>query len=141
VDVSQAFHQSTHSDPGPGFPWPEFMSVVTAGETTSEDGDAAMAGFQVIPFEWPANGEHKIVVPVGSASRFVGSGFFSLACDGLLASYDVWFQGDNGGLGEKHGSLAKDQRMWCPIPDGCTQIVVHTTATGPVGATLELGGK
>ena len=29
VDVSQAFHQSDHTDPGPGFPWPEFMALLT----------------------------------------------------------------------------------------------------------------
>ena len=29
VDVSKAWHQSTHSDPGPGFPWDRFMAAVT----------------------------------------------------------------------------------------------------------------
>jgi hypothetical protein len=28
VDVSQAWHQSSHSDPGPQFPWPEFLAEV-----------------------------------------------------------------------------------------------------------------
>ena len=28
VDVSQAFHQSTHYDPGDGFPWDHFMQLV-----------------------------------------------------------------------------------------------------------------
>jgi hypothetical protein len=28
VDVSRAFHQSDHSDPGPNFPWDEFMALV-----------------------------------------------------------------------------------------------------------------
>lgn len=31
VDVSQAWHQSTHWDPGPNFPWDRFMAVVLAG--------------------------------------------------------------------------------------------------------------
>lgn len=30
VDVSLAFHQSTHTDPGPYFPWPQFLSYVQA---------------------------------------------------------------------------------------------------------------
>lgn len=30
VDVSQAWHQSTHTDPGPNFPWAEFMAEVTS---------------------------------------------------------------------------------------------------------------
>jgi hypothetical protein len=34
VDVSQAWHQSSHSDPGPAFPWPEFMAAVNGAPTT-----------------------------------------------------------------------------------------------------------
>lgn len=30
VDVSNAFHQSSHWDPGPGFPWDQFMTYVRA---------------------------------------------------------------------------------------------------------------
>jgi hypothetical protein len=29
VDVSQAFHQSDHTDPGPGFPWDAFMALLS----------------------------------------------------------------------------------------------------------------
>lgn len=32
VDVSQAWRQTDHTDPGPGFPWPEFMTAVLGGE-------------------------------------------------------------------------------------------------------------
>lgn len=35
VDVSNAWHQSTHSDPGPGFPWPEFMQAVNSPSAPS----------------------------------------------------------------------------------------------------------
>ena len=37
VDVTNAFHQSTHSDPGPEFPWAEFMAAVNQqqGENVS----------------------------------------------------------------------------------------------------------
>jgi N-acetylmuramoyl-L-alanine amidase len=30
VDVSQAWHQSDHSDPGPDFPWAQFLGMVVA---------------------------------------------------------------------------------------------------------------
>lgn len=33
VDVSNAWHQSDHDDPGPDFPWPEFMAAVKSGAT------------------------------------------------------------------------------------------------------------
>ncbi|HET7386837.1 MAG TPA: peptidoglycan recognition family protein [Nocardioidaceae bacterium] len=40
VDVSHAWHQSDHTDPGPGFPWPEFMALLTpATPPTVEDDD------------------------------------------------------------------------------------------------------
>jgi N-acetyl-anhydromuramyl-L-alanine amidase AmpD len=29
IDVSNAFRQTDHSDPGPGFPWAQFMAMVT----------------------------------------------------------------------------------------------------------------
>lgn len=31
ADVTAAWHQSDHTDPGPNFPWPEFMAVVAGG--------------------------------------------------------------------------------------------------------------
>lgn len=34
VDVAQAWHQSDHHDPGAGFPWAQFMALMTA---TSDD--------------------------------------------------------------------------------------------------------
>jgi len=50
VDVSQAFHQSTHWDPGPYFPWDQFMSYVraeyaalTGGTPPEEEFDMATA--------------------------------------------------------------------------------------------------
>lgn len=33
VDVSNAFHQTDHSDPGPNFPWDEFMHLVNREST------------------------------------------------------------------------------------------------------------
>lgn len=35
VDVSAAWRQTDHSDPGPNFPWPEFMALVTGGRVTT----------------------------------------------------------------------------------------------------------
>lgn len=93
-------------------------------------------------FEWPAGvSAHKIVCPVGSASQLVARGWFSMACDGVITDFDVWFQGDQGGLVEFHGSVAKDRRQWWELPSGTSQIVVHLTATGPVGAAIELQSK
>jgi N-acetyl-anhydromuramyl-L-alanine amidase AmpD len=37
VEVSQAFHLSTHTDPGPNFPWSQFMAVVLGGPVGDDD--------------------------------------------------------------------------------------------------------
>jgi hypothetical protein len=93
-------------------------------------------------FEWPAGkSAHKLIVPVGEASMLVARAWFSMACDGVINSYDVWIQGDNGGKAEYHGTLAKDKRVWWELPSGTTQIVVHVDATGPVGAAVETKSK
>ena len=42
VDVSQAWRQSTHSDPGPNFPWDRFMAEITSPAPTE---DPIMAAF------------------------------------------------------------------------------------------------
>jgi hypothetical protein len=93
-------------------------------------------------FEWPAGkSAHKLIVPVGNASQLVARAWFSMACDGVINSYDVWFQSDDGGKAEYHGTLAKDRRVWWELPSGTTQIVVHVDASGPVGAAVETKSK
>lgn len=105
---------------------------------TSPAGDVPDGDDLVQTFEWPAGvSAHKIVCPVGSASQLVERAWFSLACDGEISKYDLWFQGDADGKAEFHGALARDRRGWWELPSGTTQIVVHVVATGPVGACLE----
>lgn len=89
-------------------------------------------------FDWPAGvGAHKLVCPVGAASQLVSRAWLSLACDGDL-TFDIWFHSDTDALADFHGDTIKDQRVWWELPSGCTQVVVHYTATGPVGACLEV---
>jgi hypothetical protein len=40
-DVSDAWHQSDHWDPGTGFPWTNFMALVTGGDIAPEEDDVA----------------------------------------------------------------------------------------------------
>lgn len=113
------------------------ITQATPTITVIPEGDDPVQGF-----EWPAGkSAHKLVVPVGSASQLVARGWFSMACDGVINSYDVWFQADDGGKAEYHGTLAKDKRVWWELPSGTTQIVVHVDATGPVGAAVETKSK
>jgi N-acetyl-anhydromuramyl-L-alanine amidase AmpD len=43
VNVSHAFHMTDHTDPGKGFPWAHFMSLVTHGKPAHEDADKVPA--------------------------------------------------------------------------------------------------
>lgn len=96
----------------------------------------------VIAFSWPAGvGSHKLICPVGKASGVTAAAWLSLACDGVISHYDVWFQSDTAGISEQHGSVAKDCRVWWPVPDGTTQMTVHYVSTGPVGAAIEVKAK
>lgn len=93
-------------------------------------------------FDWPAGlGQKKIVCPVGKASALVAQAWMSMSCDGDIKSYDVWFQGDTGGISEKHGAAKPNQRILLDVPDGTTQITVHYISTGPIGATIELKAR
>jgi len=38
VDVSQAWHQSTHWDPGPNFPWDKFMELLSGAQPVPQPG-------------------------------------------------------------------------------------------------------
>lgn len=46
VDVSNAWHQSDHDDPGPEFPWNEFMAAVKGGATNPEEDEMQQADWE-----------------------------------------------------------------------------------------------
>ncbi len=103
---------------------------------------AAAGEDPVHAFDWPPGpGRHKLICPVGSASGVAERAWFSLACDGEISNYSVWFQRDDAGIAEHHGAVAKDRRVWWELPNGATQITVHYLATGPVGAALEIKSR
>ncbi|WP_446924560.1 hypothetical protein, partial [Klebsiella pneumoniae] len=46
VDVTDAWHQSDHDDPGPWFPWDKFMAVVNGG--SGDSGELSMADVKAL---------------------------------------------------------------------------------------------
>lgn len=72
VDVSQAWHQSDHTDPGPGFPWDRFMALLTPEE---ED----------VAYLFRRKGENAVFQAVGNGIRVWHSGV-SLAEQGLTGA-------------------------------------------------------
>jgi len=136
VDVAVAWGQSSHTDPGGEFPWPEFMAAVLGGGAVSPTPNTTTDLEELVTaYDWPAGQTtRKIVCPEGKARRF------SMAADGHFLSWDVWFQAATSGLSEVHstGPNGDQLRLSWVCPPGTSQITVHYTATGPVGACLEL---
>jgi len=48
VDVTDAWHQSDHDDPGPWFPWDKFMAVVNGHGGGSSSEELSMADVQAL---------------------------------------------------------------------------------------------
>ena len=46
VDVSNAWHQSDHDDPGPDFPWDRFMAAVTDTTTNNQEDEMQQADWE-----------------------------------------------------------------------------------------------
>ncbi len=102
ADVSQAWHKTDHTDPGPYFPVDQFMQLVTGTPTPPQPEDDDMPGVQFqLPdgtiVVAPKNGEKPWAVPGAGASAFhllidsgtVGGGLLKITdkptADALLA--------------------------------------------------------
>jgi hypothetical protein len=66
VDVSNAWHQSDHSDPGSGFPWDHFMTLVTEGKDEEDDMDPNT--IVKVPAYWADPARSKFSHPTYSAA-------------------------------------------------------------------------
>lgn len=74
VDVSNAFHQSDHDDPGPYFPWNEFMQVVNGRRgrsTSSQEKDLTMADINTLT-KLIASAKDQAHYDAGSTQKMVG---------------------------------------------------------------------
>lgn len=99
VDVSNAFHQSTHTDPGPGFPWPEFMAEVNNPNPTTTTGafmalndeqqaalaeDAANARYAILSLVKPSTDQIPgLVTAIAKLADVVATGRTDLTADEL----------------------------------------------------------
>lgn len=82
VDVSNAWHMSTHSDPGGGFPWPEFMQAVNSptpvAPTTSQPsrGDDPVAPIPITP-NTDGTFRASVMAEAGSSSAVVAAAWIT----------------------------------------------------------------
>lgn len=141
VDVSQAWHQSTHSDPGPQFPWVEFMAAVTGAPTPilTTTGENMLDNYLV-----KGSGSLRINYPVGVASGVTAAGYISISGDGpTQGTAHVYFQSDTSGISDFAWTIGfKDglsQRRWMALPDGTTMININYAF--PEGGCITLEGR
>lgn len=88
VDVSQAWHQTTHTDPGPEFPWPEFMALVApspAAPSSVEDTVQTSIALTFYNDSWqpdPAGLNFRASVPAecGAGSAVIGAAWVRWVC-------------------------------------------------------------
>lgn len=95
VDVTNAWHQTTHVDPGPDFPWDHFLSLVR-GNTTVQEDDMPYTPEQI----GEAAGSGVLGAKIGRTGLTVG-----VVLDRLYASAQV-DQAQNAALAEAVKSLA-----------------------------------
>lgn len=135
VDVSQAWHQTDHSDPGPEFPWPEFLAAVTsnaapataAAAPTNRDEEDTM----LIPINVKTDGTFTETVPAeagSSSARFKGGWItFGTAFGGT--HFRVCALGKDGGVmgpaAEKELDVANNHKEGLTLPDGATLVTIE----------------
>lgn len=141
TDVSQAFHQSTHSDPGPEFPWLEFMAAVTGGTAPSTAKDDSMS---FIPVPCAADGTFKVTVPVeaGVSSAVVARAWISVGSAWGPTDFIISALNDKGSVmgpaAQVKTTVANNRRQVLEIPSGAVLATIEGKASpGAVpGASL-----
>lgn len=138
VDVSQAWHESDHSDPGSGFPWTEFMGAVrgstaaptsTSASSSPSGKDEPMAD---IPITVHPDGTFRRLITAAEAGRssaIIGEGWVKWATG--------WVGGANfhicqlaggvvmaGGVADVPSAVVNKVYTW-PLLDGCEAITIE----------------
>lgn len=138
VDVSQAWHETDHSDPGPSFPWQEFMSTVTGstaapnpstGTPTSTAKDEPVVDIDI---HVKPDGTFRRMITgaeAGRSSAIIGEGWVKWA--------NGWVGGANfhicqlaggavmaGGVADVPSAVINKVYTW-PLLDGCEAVTIE----------------
>lgn len=146
VDVANAWHETDHTDPGPNFPWVEFMSSVH-GETAikavaTSKGEAMEIDLRVSP---DGSFRRLIQAEAGSSSTVVARAWLSFGAAfsaGNTAEFDIYALDDAGSVmgphAEWHRTVENNRRGWVELPSGVVQVTIAGTVPkgGEVSAAL-----
>ncbi|WP_394620978.1 N-acetylmuramoyl-L-alanine amidase [Lentzea sp. JNUCC 0626] len=86
VDVSKAFGESTHWDPGPGFPWDKFMEAV-GGSAVAPSGPAPAPTNAPPRLAWPFRADHYVGDRLGPDASHGG---WFVAERGFIKNVQQW---------------------------------------------------
>lgn len=139
VDVSQAWHQSTHSDPGPEFPWVEFMAAVAGAPLPVSGKDDPMS---VIPVPLASDNTFRVTVPVeaGASSAVIARCWITVGSAWGSTKFVVSALDSKGAVmpGQLTVNVANNLRAVLEVPSGAVLATIEGQASpGAVpGASL-----
>lgn len=150
VDVSQAWHQTTHTDPGLNFPWAEFLAAVAGTNAKAQtavppirEGDKMEIDLRVKPDN---TFRRLIQAEAGTSSAINARAFVTFGAAWLAgnaaAHFDVYALDASGAVmgrnAERHTDLGNNRRDYLELPSGVAQVTIAGTvpAGGEVSAAL-----
>ncbi len=136
IDVTTAFGQTSHTDPGPSFPWPEFLAALGGGAgtaATTSRKDDPVAPLTITP--GPDGSFRTTAMAEAGASSLVVSRVW-LTVGSTFGSAHVKVTAlDSNGLamgpaGTLETDLANNKRAVLELPSGVVMVTVEGKANG-----------
>lgn len=133
IDVTRAFGQTDHTDPGPGFPWPEFLLALAGGGGPSSRKDDPVAPLVISP---GADGTFRTtaMAEAGASSLVVARTWLTVGSTFGGAHVKVTALDTNGNAmgpaGMLETDLANNRRAVLELPSGVVMVTVEGTAQG-----------
>ena len=136
IDISNAFGQTSHTDPGPNFPWNDFLAAVTGGGTTPAPAsrkDDPLAPLVITP---GADGTFRTtaMAEAGASSLVVSRVWLTVGSTFGSAHVKVTALDSNGlamgPTGVLETDLANNKRAVLELPSGVVMVTVEGRANG-----------
>jgi N-acetylmuramoyl-L-alanine amidase len=139
IDISNAFGQTSHTDPGPSFPWNEFMAAVTGGATVTPAPARPRKDDPVAPLTITPGPDGSFrttaMAEAGASSLVVARSWVTVGSTFGTARVKVTALDNNGNAmgpgGMLETDLANNRRAVLELPSGVVMVTVEGKANGP----------
>ncbi len=136
IDVTNAFHQTNHTDPGPNFPWAEFLAAVGGnGPIITAEKDDPVAPIAITP---AADGTFRstAMAEAGASSAVVARAWLTVGTTFGGAHVKITALDTNGNAmgptGMLETDLANNRRAVLELPSGVVMVTVEGRAAAGV---------